>query len=184
MGDNPFMFTGRRYDAETGLYYYRFRYYAPDIGRFLQTDPLAMYMQYASVKPPKRGKIPGTYLFPSALQKFMQYDPIGRYLQMDPAGRFLQMTPFGFPVELNLYTYCWSDPTNLTDPYGLGPRWKKFKKWLGKWAKKIGSHIPFGIGTLIFEADLAEDQAQGLPNYRDRQKQLKDAYDLVEECNK
>jgi RHS repeat-associated protein len=28
------MFTGRRYDDETGLYYYRARYYAPDIGRF------------------------------------------------------------------------------------------------------------------------------------------------------
>jgi hypothetical protein len=24
---NPFLFTGRRYDTETGLYYYRARYY-------------------------------------------------------------------------------------------------------------------------------------------------------------
>jgi len=38
--NNPYMFTGRRYDTETGLYYYRLRYYAPDIGRFLQTDPI------------------------------------------------------------------------------------------------------------------------------------------------
>ena len=37
---NPYMFTGRRFDTETGLYYYRFRYYKPDIGRFLQTDPI------------------------------------------------------------------------------------------------------------------------------------------------
>jgi len=37
---NPYMFTGRRYDSETGLYYYCFRYYRPEIGRFLQTDPL------------------------------------------------------------------------------------------------------------------------------------------------
>lgn len=37
---NPYMFTGRRYDDETGLYYYRARYYNPDIGRFLQTDPI------------------------------------------------------------------------------------------------------------------------------------------------
>ena len=36
---NPFMFTGRRFDADTGLYYYRARYYNPYIGRFLQTDP-------------------------------------------------------------------------------------------------------------------------------------------------
>jgi RHS repeat-associated protein len=37
---NPYKFTGRRYDAETGLYYYRGRYYKPEIGRFLQPDPI------------------------------------------------------------------------------------------------------------------------------------------------
>ena len=37
---NPYLFTGRRYEPETGLYYYRARYYAYDIGRFLQTDPI------------------------------------------------------------------------------------------------------------------------------------------------
>jgi len=35
---NSYMFTGRRYDNETGLYYYRARYYNPDIGRFLQPE--------------------------------------------------------------------------------------------------------------------------------------------------
>ncbi len=38
---NRFMFTGREFDKETGLYYYRARYYNPQIGRFLQTDPIA-----------------------------------------------------------------------------------------------------------------------------------------------
>ncbi len=37
---NPFRYTGRRLDEETGLYYYRARYYSPAIGRFLQTDPI------------------------------------------------------------------------------------------------------------------------------------------------
>jgi RHS repeat-associated protein len=37
---NPYFFTGRQFDAETGLYYYRARYYSPTIGRFLQTDPV------------------------------------------------------------------------------------------------------------------------------------------------
>ena len=37
---NPYMFTARRADDETALYYYRARYYAFDIGRFLQTDPV------------------------------------------------------------------------------------------------------------------------------------------------
>ena len=35
-----FLFTGRRYDVETGLYYIRARMYSPALGRFLQTDPV------------------------------------------------------------------------------------------------------------------------------------------------
>ncbi|RVU34860.1 RHS repeat-associated core domain-containing protein [Hwanghaeella grinnelliae] len=37
---NPYRYTGRRLDPETGLYYYRARYYHPTLGRFLQTDPI------------------------------------------------------------------------------------------------------------------------------------------------
>ncbi len=54
---NPYLFTGRRWDqetgkwdstagpsgkwvADTGLYYYRARTYAPEFGRFLQPDPI------------------------------------------------------------------------------------------------------------------------------------------------
>ncbi len=40
---NPYYFTGRRLDYETGLYYYRYRYYSAETGRFLQTDPLDYY---------------------------------------------------------------------------------------------------------------------------------------------
>jgi|GEM_PF-1972828 len=36
---NPYLFTGQRYDAETGLYDYRARAYDPARGRFLQRDP-------------------------------------------------------------------------------------------------------------------------------------------------
>ncbi|RZB29496.1 MAG: hypothetical protein AEth_01131 [Candidatus Argoarchaeum ethanivorans] len=35
---NPYTFTGREYDRETGLYYYRARYYDAKIGRFLSED--------------------------------------------------------------------------------------------------------------------------------------------------
>jgi RHS repeat-associated protein len=37
---NPYMFTGREFDSESGNYYYRARYYSPKLGRFLQTDPI------------------------------------------------------------------------------------------------------------------------------------------------
>jgi RHS repeat-associated protein len=35
-----FKYTGRRLDPETGLYYYRARFYSANLGRFLQTDPI------------------------------------------------------------------------------------------------------------------------------------------------
>lgn len=38
-----FGFTGQRYDAETGLYNYKFRYYSSTIGRFLQPDPIGYF---------------------------------------------------------------------------------------------------------------------------------------------
>lgn len=37
---NPFRYTGRRYDPESALYYYRARYYDSIHGRFLQPDPI------------------------------------------------------------------------------------------------------------------------------------------------
>ncbi len=37
---NPFTFTGREFDAESGLYYYRARYYDPETGRFITEDPI------------------------------------------------------------------------------------------------------------------------------------------------
>ena len=37
---NPFLYTGREYDSETGLYYYRARYYDAALRRFLQPDPI------------------------------------------------------------------------------------------------------------------------------------------------
>ncbi|MDD5492517.1 MAG: RHS repeat-associated core domain-containing protein, partial [bacterium] len=36
----PYTYTGREYDSETGLYYYRARYMDPKTGRFLQQDPI------------------------------------------------------------------------------------------------------------------------------------------------
>jgi RHS repeat-associated protein len=38
----PYTFTGREWDKETGLYYYRARYYDPEIGRFTTKDPIGM----------------------------------------------------------------------------------------------------------------------------------------------
>ena len=64
--DNPksnptceFLFTGRRFDTESELYFYRARYYNPELGRFISKDPigymagsLSLY-EYVGSKPIK-----------------------------------------------------------------------------------------------------------------------------------
>jgi RHS repeat-associated protein len=42
---SPFSFTGREFDAESGHYFYRARYYDPQAGRFLSPDPLGFAAQ-------------------------------------------------------------------------------------------------------------------------------------------
>src|ERR1019366_2561966 len=37
--DNPFLFTGQRYDPEIGLLYYKYRYDSSFFGRFMSRDP-------------------------------------------------------------------------------------------------------------------------------------------------
>ena len=39
---NPYTFTGREYDEESGLYYFRARLYSPTSGRFLSEEPLGI----------------------------------------------------------------------------------------------------------------------------------------------
>ncbi len=41
--ENPFLFTGQRLDPETGLLFYKNRYYSPPLGRFLSRDPIGMW---------------------------------------------------------------------------------------------------------------------------------------------
>lgn len=66
---NPYRFTGRRIDAETGLYYCRARYYSPSMGRFLQTYPVGYDDQMN-------------------LYAYCSNDPVGC---TDPTGKFLEI---------------------------------------------------------------------------------------------
>ena len=39
----PFRFSTKYYDAEANLYYYGYRYYSPELGRWLTRDPIEEY---------------------------------------------------------------------------------------------------------------------------------------------
>lgn len=39
-GSTTRLFTGREFEREIGLYYYRARYYSPELGRFVSRDPV------------------------------------------------------------------------------------------------------------------------------------------------
>ena len=46
-GGEPFLFTGQRFDPETGLYYYRARFYSASLGRFMQVGSPGTELEFA-----------------------------------------------------------------------------------------------------------------------------------------
>jgi len=55
-----YAFTGREWDSESSLYYYRARYYDPKIGRFISEDPIGRlggsnYYAYGANRPTRSG---------------------------------------------------------------------------------------------------------------------------------
>ncbi len=47
--DNPYLFNGRRYDPETGFYYYRTRYLEPKSGRFTTRDSIGVWGDFINL---------------------------------------------------------------------------------------------------------------------------------------
>lgn len=63
---NPYLFTGRRLDSESGLYYYRHRYMDPALGRFIVRDPLGT----------RKDKLGSTFSYAGS-NPFKLVDPLG-----------------------------------------------------------------------------------------------------------
>jgi len=90
---NRFLFQGREWIPELGIYDYRHRMYHPQLGRFLQTDPLGLQTEGEKL---------------SAGQKAL----------FSPGGS----APEAFTTsEMNLFRYCGDDPVDRSDALGLSP---------------------------------------------------------------
>ena len=86
-----FLFQGREYIQELGIYDYRHRFYHPGLGRFLQGDPIG-------------------------LQTEGQKLTAGQKALFSPGGA----APEAFSSsEVNLFRYCGDDPVDGSDPTGL-----------------------------------------------------------------
>ncbi|MBI1746582.1 MAG: hypothetical protein HYR55_08340, partial [Acidobacteria bacterium] len=66
--NQPFLYTAREWDAVAGLYYYRARYYSPEMGRFLSEDPVGSINLYAYI-----GNSPIRWVDPFGLDRTSWY---------------------------------------------------------------------------------------------------------------
>ena len=78
---------------ELNVYDYRHRLYDPDLGRFLQTDPLGLQTEGGKLTAGQKALFSPGFQAPEAFST----------------------------SELNLYRYCGDDPVDRSDPWGLVP---------------------------------------------------------------
>ena len=127
---NLFLFTGREWDAELGLYFYRARHYDPSTGRFLQPDPVWN---------------PGN---PSSLNRYVyvQNNPVNL---RDPSG----LDPYAFLTDL----LTDPDPFNI-DRFFRDPRRRKerLSDWQGIGLNDFyyqGTTLPSGTDSLVVHSN-------------------------------
>lgn len=99
-----YAFTGREWDPETGLYYYRARYYDPKTGRFISEDPIGFAGGDTNLYAYVRSN-PGTGTDPHGLLSLTvdPNSPFGRRMaKMTPLERFLFPLDFVMPMSVGV----------------------------------------------------------------------------------
>jgi RHS repeat-associated protein len=81
---NPLRFQGQYFDHETGLHYNRFRYYDPEIGRYLSKDPI--------------GIAGGLNLHAYVANPIQWVDPLGLVIQLDSAATPVEIADYNTAI--------------------------------------------------------------------------------------
>ncbi|MEK6589678.1 MAG: lipid II-degrading bacteriocin, partial [Nitrospinota bacterium] len=137
----PYTYTAREYDRETGLYYYRARYYDPMVGRFINKDPIGFrggINLYSYV-----GNNPVLFIDPYGL--FSTFEAIYHYflgggsaVTVNFAEVDIGLQPKDFPgYQTLIYSMYKKDGTLTVD--------KKTSKDIGGWA----GHVTYRLKGVI-----------------------------------
>ena len=134
-----FKFTGREYDSETGLYYYRARYYDPATGRFVSEDPIdfsagdANIFRYVFNAPASHADPTGLAAAPpqspgGKAQGEVLRDPRSVSPVAEPAGALIDFAARGAGAVTSPKSLLWSIPEMIGD---LIRAWKGVDKAFG-----------------------------------------------------
>lgn len=151
---NSFQFTGREFDPETGLFYYRARYYDQNAGRFISEDPLGFNggtNNYRYV-----GNSPANYVDPYGLAKCYLWFQNGHgWLYCVPDDP--NVLPLAIPIASgnNVGKQC-KNNQSCEKERGRGPIPHGWWQWTGpsqSHAKSGGQHLEPMPGTDVLDLD-------------------------------
>ena len=111
---STYTYTGREWDAEAGLYYYRARYYDPAVGRFISEDPIGFagcLNFYAYVE-----NNPVNFIDPSGQLAFFYHGWI-TYSEARNSG-------YGVLSSLNIAANVMAVDSNFFNPGTQGTNWE------------------------------------------------------------
>ncbi|HIJ71300.1 MAG TPA: hypothetical protein HPP87_08050 [Planctomycetes bacterium] len=192
--NNPYMFTGRRLDDETGLYYYRARMYHPELGRFIQPDPLEYYdgmNMYAYV-----GNNPLNWIDPSGTNIYLKegndsWNPLNNWLHWNIV---VDVWDFRYDIQTRQSTYfCVGQRAYSFGVNPLSPlRWPiPGRTWLGHRSIKLPSFLAGEIywsrytgGNIAREKITTPQQDMAWDNYMMNRLWDKDVYSARHNCRK
>lgn len=132
---SSYTFTSREYDPQTGLYYYRARYYDPVEGRFISKDPIGFDGEDVTLYGYVQNN-PINFTDPSGLRRCFNFDKFASQVEQNRASNALTLgsliTDFGIgtmpktPAELRSF-----GPSSLRNPYT-----SQLSRWSGRFGTR------------------------------------------------